>query len=64
MQELKRSGPKINIDATYKTNMCDFNLITFVVLDEYAEVSTSGMGYIKQRGYPVVIKVLKSIKDA
>ena len=52
------------VDSTYKTNMYDFNLITFVVLDEYGEGVPVAWAISNREDTLLLTEVLKSIKDA
>ena len=43
-------GSGICVDATYKINDYDFNIITFMVLDDYIPGRNIGsMGFVQQR---------------
>ena len=52
------------VDAMYKTNMYDFNLITFMVLDEFGEGVPVAWAISNREDTLLLTEVLKCIKDA
>ena len=51
------------IDATYKINDYDFNLITFMVLDDYQEGIPVAWALSNREDKLVVINILQAIKE-
>ena len=53
----------ICVDATYKINDYDFNLITFMVLDDFQEGIPVAWALSNREDKPVVINILHAIKE-
>lgn len=51
------------MDATYRINDCDFNLITLLVLDDFQEGIPTAWALSNREDRPVLVNILNGIKQ-